>query len=248
MLPLLHHEASRSLTHVTATVVLVHGAWHGAWCWEKVVPLLDDAGVPSVALDLPGHGDSTEPLTDLAGDATALREALDRLDDVVVCAHSYGGVVATEAAAGHPGIRHLIYISSFPVEVGESATSVVVAGEASSELANAMVSDGDGTVTLDGAIAPSALFGDCAPDDAVKAPARLCKQSWAELQGEATRAAWKQIPSTYVVCTEDRIVAPAFQHVLARRCTNTVEWPTGHSPFLSRPELVADLLITHATR
>jgi pimeloyl-ACP methyl ester carboxylesterase len=236
---------------VTATVVLVHGAWHGAWCWEKVIGLLDDAGVPSVALDLPGHGDSTEPLCDLAGDAAALRRVLDGLDDVIVCAHSYGGVVASEGAAGHPGVRHLVFISSFPVDVGESATSAATnapdRGVESTELANAMVSHGDGTSSLDPSVAPSALYADCDDDDAAKATARLCRQSWAELQGVATRAAWKDIPSTYVVCTQDRAVPPALQHVLARRCTRTLEWPTSHSPFLSRPELVADLLVELAT-
>ena len=65
----------------------------------------------------------------------------------------------------------------------------------------------------------------------------------AELQGVVTKAAWHDVPSTYVVCTEDRAVGVGLQRVLAQRCTRSIEWPTSHSPFLSRPELVADLLI-----
>lgn len=245
-------ERRPKVTHVVATVVLVHGAWHGAWCWEKVVGLLDDAEIPSVALDLPGHGASTEPLTDLAGDAAALRQVLDPLDAAVVCGHSFGGAVVSEGAADHPAVHHLVFLAAFPVAPGESvmdAAAAEVSRDAdASELGSAMHFEDDGTVTVDPERALPALFADCAADDAAKAVARLGPQAIAELRGTATRAAWKDIPSTYVVCTEDRAVAPALQRVLAQRCTHTIEWPTSHSPFLSRPELVADLLTALATR
>jgi pimeloyl-ACP methyl ester carboxylesterase len=232
---------------MAATVVLVHGAWHGAWCWERVVALLDDAAVPSYALDLPGHGSCPQPLSDLAGDAATLRVALDGLDDAVICGHSYGGAVVSEGAAGHPAARHLVFISGFPLAVGESPMNTVLEEVAPedrrTELAAAFASQPDGTITLDADVAMPALYADCAADDAAKAIARLGPQSWAELRGVATRAAWETTPSTYAVCTKDRAVTLALQRALARRCTRTVEWPTGHSPFLSRPELVADLLI-----
>lgn len=226
-------------------MVLVHGAWHGAWCWEKVVPLLDDAGVPSHALDLPGHGASPEPLSDLAGDAAALRAVLNNLDDAVVCGHSYGGAVVSEGAAAHAAVRHVMFITAFPLAVGESCVNAAE-GEVSPEdgrtdLGAALVSHDDGTITLDADLALPLLYADCVADDAAKAIARLGPQAWAELRGVATHATFA--PGTYAVCTQDRAVAPALQHVLARRCARTIEWPTSHSPFLSRPGLVADLLI-----
>jgi pimeloyl-ACP methyl ester carboxylesterase len=244
-------EWRHKVTRVVATVVLVHGAWHGAWCWEKVVGLLDDAQVPSIALDLPGHGASVEPLTDLGGDAAALRNVLDQLDAAVVCGHSFGGAVVSEGA-DHPAARHLVFLAAFPIAPGESvmdAAAAEVARDAgASELGTAMHFADDGTVTVDPELALPALFADCAADDAAKAVARLGPQAVAELRGTATRAAWKNVPSTYVVCTEDRAISPALQRVLAQRCTHTIEWPTSHSPFLSRPELVADLLTALATR
>ena len=233
-------------------MILVHGAWHGAWCWEKVVPLLDDAGVASVAIDLPGHGDSTEPLADLAADAAALRRVLDELEDAVVCGHSYGGAVVTEGAAGHPAVRHLVYLASFPLQPGESAGAAAVdeatPADGASELGGALRAHDDGTFTLDPTRALSGLYADCTTDDAAKAVDRLGPQPIATLRGVVTQAAWHDIPSTYVVCSEDRAVGPGLQRVLARRCTRTIEWPTSHSPFLSRPELVADLLIELAGR
>lgn len=211
------------------------------------MPLLDRAGIPSIAFDLPGHGDSSAPLTDLAGDAAALRAVLDTVDDAVVCGHSFGGAVVSEGAAGHPAARHLVFLAAFPLAPGESLAHAAVDDatreDGASELVNAMRSHEDGTFTLDPEQAIRGLYADCEPDDAAKAVARLGPQAIAELRSVATRAAWHDIPSTYVICTRDRAVGPGLQRVLARRCTRTIEWPTSHSPFLSRPELVADLLI-----
>jgi pimeloyl-ACP methyl ester carboxylesterase len=228
-------------------VVLVHGAWHGAWCWDKVISLLDDAAVPNHALDLPGHGQSPLPLADLAGDATALRDVFDGLDDAVVCGHSYGGAVVSEGAATHPAVRHVVFIAGFPLAVGEStvnaAATEVAPEDGRSELGAALLSHADGTVTIDAGLAPSVFYGDCDADDVAKSVARLDPQSWAELNGVATRAAWEHTPSTYALCSQDRAVSPALQRALALRCSHVVEWPTSHSPFLSRPEIVAALLI-----
>src|ERR1700683_5271907 len=107
---------------MAATVVLVHGAWHGAWCWDQVVGPLEARGIPVVALDLPGHGASPEPLGDLATDAAALRAALDRVDTAVVCGHSYGGAVISDGAE-HPAVRHLVYLAAILLDVGESCSA-----------------------------------------------------------------------------------------------------------------------------
>lgn len=236
---------------MTATVVLVHGAWHGAWCWEKVVSLLDDAGVPSIALDLPGHGDDDRPLTDLAGDAAALSEVLDQLTDPVVCGHSYGGCVVTEGVADRSA-RHLVFLAAFPMLPGESAVNAAADAPRDPDpkyerLGTAMRIDDNDIVTVDDEWAIPLFFADCDPDDAAKARDRLCPQSMAELRGIATHGEWQRLPSTYVVCTDDLAVPPTLQRALAQRCTHTFEWPTSHSPFLSRPQLVADLLIELAT-
>ena len=236
---------------MSATVVLVHGACHGAWCWDKVVAGLTARGVPSVAVDLPGHGESREALGDLAVDAAALRATLDGIDRSIVCGHSYGGAVITEGAAGHPGVEHLVYITAFALAPGESTVAAAVDGSESdpaTKLGDAMLFAADGTVSFRAPVAVDALYHDCSPTDVDFALAHLGPQSVSALSGVATRAAWQDIPSTYVVCTEDHAVAPELQRRLAARTTNTVEWPTSHSPFLSRPDLVVDLLAGIAER
>ena len=108
-------------------IVLVHGAWHGAWAWQRVVPLLTSAGVECVALDLPGHGEDGGPFGDLHSDAARVRETLDEFGgDVVLVGHSYGGAVITEARL-HPAVQHLVYVAAFALEAGESCVSAASA-------------------------------------------------------------------------------------------------------------------------
>jgi pimeloyl-ACP methyl ester carboxylesterase len=237
---------------MAATVALVHGAWHGAWCWDKVQTALAERGIPKVAIDLPGHGDSLNPLGGLYDDAAALQAMLDTIDgDVVVCGHSYGGAVITEGAL-RPHTMHLVYLTAFQLEQGESCMSVAAGeigpDEGPSELGAAMQRHDDGTFTLDPEIAARVLYNDCSDDDIAWALVRLGPQHVDSLAQPATRAAWHDIRSTYVVCTEDLAVTPALQRAMATRADDVVDWPTSHSPFLSRPDLVADLLAGLAAR
>src|SRR5262245_42857940 len=101
-----------------ASVVLVHGAWHCGSCWDAVMPLPDEGGVEASALDLPGHGNSTEPFGDLHGDADSVRRFLDEGEGpVVLVGHSYGGAVVTDAGT-HPRVRHVVYLCAFQLDEG----------------------------------------------------------------------------------------------------------------------------------
>jgi pimeloyl-ACP methyl ester carboxylesterase len=233
-----------------ATVVLVHGAWHGAWCWSKVVPLLEAEGIPVVAVDLPGHGDRPGPPGDLYDAAAHVRAVLDEIDGpAVVCGHSYGGAVITQATAERPDVTQLVYLAALMPDVGESCGStlpgVEVAGWDESVLTveGAIVLGDDGTNTVEPEAAVAALYADCSEDDVEFALSHLCAQSVASLGQPLTEAGWHDIPATYVICTEDRAVVPAFQRAMATaRATTVVELPTSHSPFFSQPEAVAELL------
>jgi pimeloyl-ACP methyl ester carboxylesterase len=231
-----------------ATVVLIHGAWHGAWCWDRVVPLLDAEDTPAVAVDLPGHGASTEPLGVLYTHVAFVRDVLDAIDGpVVLCGHSYGGAVISEAAAGVDSVRHLVYLCAIVPDVGEPLDGVmadtVTPQQGRSELSDAMQMHDDGTMTLDLDASVPVFYADCADDDIAAARKQISAHSAASFGQPLRAAAWHDIPSTYVICTEDRAISPEFQRALATRTTTSVEWPTSHSPFFSRPDLLADLLI-----
>ncbi len=239
---------------MTTSVVLVHGAWHGAWCFEPVVALLEAAGIPAIAVDLPGHGDDPGPLGDLHTDAQRVRDVLDELDgDCVLLGHSYGGAVITEAGV-HPAVRHLVYLCAFAIDAEESCMAAAVQeskGLAISyddrpNLADALVFGSDDTVTVTAEGAAECFYNDCDDTVTVAAVARLGPQPSGTLGDTPAAVAWRERPSTYVVCTEDLAVHPELQRVMARRCTQSVDWPTSHSPFLSAPGRVADLLASLA--
>ena len=229
---------------MSGTVVLVHGAWHGAWCWEHVVERLDATGHASVAVDLPSV---SSPTATLADDAACVRDALDKVSgDALLVGHSYGGSVITEAGA-HPAVAHLVYLTAFALEVGESPGENALTGGERGALEDA-IRVGDGVLTIDPEGAVAAFFHDCTPEIAAAAAARLRPQSLAALSGKVTNVAWRAKPSTYVVCTDDRGLTTALQRSNAARIGNSIDWPTSHSPFLSRPDLVADLLFELSSR
>jgi pimeloyl-ACP methyl ester carboxylesterase len=228
------------------TVVLVHGAWHGAWCWSALQAEFDQRGIPSLAIDLPGHGASTEPLGDLHGDAAAVAAVIDRLStDVVLVGHSYGGGVISMAGAMSPRVRHLVYLAAYVLDVGDAVSRVGILSDVAPEpptLLGSAISRADGVLTLDPAGAVPALYGECRPEVVQAAVPRWSPQPVASFVQPADRAAWRTVPSTYVVCSGDRAVAPNHQRLMAARCSATVELATDHSPFVSATSATADII------
>jgi pimeloyl-ACP methyl ester carboxylesterase len=227
----------------TATLLLVHGSWHGAWCWEKLLPELAARGVPAATFDLPGHGGSTEPLSGVAADAEATRKAAAAIDGpVVLVGHSSGGVIISEAAASLTNVVHLVYLSAFMLDVGESMATVSAPEERSPDIAAAFRAAGDGTSTIDPELAAAVFYNGCAPEDAARAASRLGRQLMATRSTPVSAAPWRSSPSTYVVTAQDKAILPRLQRRLAQRATHTAELDTGHSPFLAMPGALADIL------
>ncbi|MGY1824227.1 alpha/beta fold hydrolase [Geodermatophilus sp. SYSU D00079] len=226
-------------TPTTPAAVLVHGLWHGAWCWDAVRTALAARGVDSVAVDL--------PLTDLPSDTRAVLDALDDLGrPAVLVGHSYGGAVVTGAGT-HPLVRELVYLAAFQLDEGESV-SRTRAGEGlpDTRLGEAVRVSGE-EVGLDPELGPRLLYGDAPAEVAAAAAARLRPVARAVFRGVPAAIAWRTVPSTFVVCTADEVVHPERQRAMARRATRTVEWASGHSPAASRPEAVADLVAERVT-
>jgi pimeloyl-ACP methyl ester carboxylesterase len=228
-----------------ASIVLVHGAWHGAWCFSAVQAELDRRGLASWAIDLPGHGCSTAPLGDLYGDADAVVDVLAGVPaPVVLVGHSYGGAVITEAASRHPdGIAHLVYLTAFALDAGESIMGLLgTLPQVPGKLSAAITMGADGTSTLAGDAAVPALYGHCPAPVATAALARLCPQPMVTFTQPVSGSPRATIASTYVRCTDDQAIVLAHQDAMAPRCTHTATLDTDHSPFASRVTDTADIL------
>jgi pimeloyl-ACP methyl ester carboxylesterase len=224
------------------TVVLVHGAFHGAWCWEPVRTILDARGVASVAPDLPLVG------TDV--DADTVRATLDVVEGpIVLCGHSYGGMVISRAASGRDDVDRLVYLCA--LQLADDAE--IAASIRPTMLMQHLVNGDDGSVSIDLEHAAECFYHDVDADAAAAAVARLRPMPLgvgtdAEPGGEIGPPAWTHIPSTYVVCTDDRALHPDTQREMARHAVDVIEWDTSHSPMLSQPEQVAELLATLAAQ
>ncbi len=239
-------------------VVLVHGGFLGPWSWVDVVTALDARGIVTAVPDLPSIGDPTEaPLGDFYADADAVRRVLDALPPpVLLCGHSYGGAVITEAAAGpHPSVTQLVYLAGAVPDVNESMASfaptadgkVPAAPDQENATPEGPMAGPAGSIVLPPEQGIAGLFHDCSAKRAHQAAALLRPMNPAVGTQPITGAAWRDVPSTFVRCTLDRlpeIVTAGF----AERAPEVVELPTGHCPNWSRPELVADLLATRAER
>jgi pimeloyl-ACP methyl ester carboxylesterase len=224
------------------TYILTHGAWSGAWSWREVGAELTMRGVPWSALDLPSSTHGAHPNTFLADDAREVA-AVARLDGpVVLVGHSYGGAVITEAAPDISNLVGLVYIAALVPELGQSTTECARQMKVRTLLDEAIELDGD-FLRLDPAKARDALYQDCDEAMATWALAQLSTQTLASFR--SPRAAYAvQVPSNYVICTLDQAVDPLLQETLASRCDEAVHLESGHSPLLSRPDTLCDLILS----
>jgi pimeloyl-ACP methyl ester carboxylesterase len=232
------------MTDRASTVVLVHGAWGGSWVWERVLPLLEERGVRAVAVDLPSVGCEPGYEGGLAEDAAAVTRVLDAAGGpVLVCGHSYGGMVVTHATAGRTDVARLVYLCAFMPDAGESL--VTLTGGPAPWI---HVLD-DGRTVTDPERAAAVGYLDCDAETCARAVARLRPQVPAPFADVVPVAAWRDIPSTYVVCTQDQSIPVDLQReVFAPRAAEVVELDAGHSPFFSQPERVAELLADRVGR
>lgn len=217
----------------SSTVLLVHGAWHGGWAWEDLVPHLAAAGLDARTVDLPSSG-SAGPMAD---DAAVVRDALAADDrPTLVVGHSYGGIAISEGAAGAANVTGLVYLCAFMLDAGGSLWETI--GGTPPPWALPDLEAGTSTVTDP----VSAFYGDVEPATADRAIARLRPQSLQSFIDVQTQAAWKERPSTYVVCEQDGAIPPPAQEAMSAHADTVIRLDTSHSPMLSAPERVAELI------
>ena len=222
---------------MSAPVLLVHGAWHGAWAWHLLTRHLDASAHEIVTVDLPSSGVDAAMLGGLDADVDTVRRALDHLDEpAILVGHSYGGQVVTQAAAGRDDVAHLVYLCAFQLDEGESLMSAM-----NGEIPDWVVMSEDGTSSS--VARPLEIFyADVDEGVARESADRLGHQSVASFAAELTAAAWTRIGSTYVVCEQDRAIPATAQEAMSQRAGTVHRLDSSHSPFLSMPERVAEII------
>ncbi len=215
-------------------VILVHGAWHGPWAWADVIERLSAEGIRTVALDLPSKGTDTAALGDMHGDAAVVRAAVaDAGAPALVVAHSYGGLPVSEGAAD---AAHLLYVAAFMLEPGES-----LLGLRGGVDPDWWITSDDGRIVVPDD--PKHVFyADCPADVAERAAAALVPQNKDVFRQQLRSAAWRTVPSTYVVCGRDNAIPPALQELMSQRAGTVSHMDASHSPFLSRPGEVTAII------
>lgn len=240
MLGLDNHDSLRP------ALLLVHGAWHGPWCWENLVPIVSDRGWRVHTVDLPSGlelgSPPPSPVPGLYDDAAAIAAKLAQIaEPTVVVAHSYGGAPVTEACAQVDNVAHLIYLAAFQLDVGESVRTAMGADPA------LPIPDTGYSPSMHGAD----LYSDVDGAVAARANQRLRLQSNPSRAQPVRHAGWRRVGSSYVVCDKDEAIPPQRQQQFAARADAIYHLPTGHSPFYSAPYRLADLLgqiVCDATR
>jgi len=226
----------------SATLILVHGAWHGSWCWERLVPHLEERGVTVRTVELPSvqrtPGVKSARPAGLREDANAVRALIEALEGpVVLCGHSYGGMVISLAGA-HARVSRLVYLCAFMPQPRQSL--VEIRGNQPVPWIRML----DEEMTLpDASLAGEVFYNDCDSPTREWAIARLAPQCNAAFVAPVARPAWCDVPSTFIVCARDGAIPPDLQRTLfAPRAERTRELDTGHSPFLSQPAALAQAL------
>ena len=223
-------------------IVLVHGSYHGAWCWDPLRPELERLGHRVFAMDLP----ISDPAASLDAYAQAVDDALPADSVPMLVGHSMGGLVIPLVAARR-SVKRLVFLAAFLPVPGKSAND-----QRSEEPIDGLIPPttsewtdmGDGVWMIGPHTATELFYSDVPAPLAKWAVERLRPQSYGVLGEVSTLAAWPAVECRSIVCRDDHAANPAWVRAAARDRlgTEALEIDGGHSPFLTRPVELAALL------
>jgi pimeloyl-ACP methyl ester carboxylesterase len=234
-----------------STIVLVHGAWHGAWCWYKIVPRLERTGRRVIAPDLAGLGTDRTPLTGITLETwvDAICRILDAEEEpVLLVGHSRGGIVISEVAERRPDkIRKLVYLTGFLVPAGKSLLDIAGQIAESVVMSHLVTSPDQVSFTVEDNALREAFYEECPEEDFALARSLLVPEPIAPCATplRVTGGNFGRVTRVYIECLRDRAITPEAQKWMYTTlpCRKVISLDTDHSPFFSRPaDLVSHLL------
>ena len=227
-----------------STYLLIHGGWHGGWCWDKVKPLLEARGHTVMAPDLPGHGEDETPLRDVTLDLYARATvdfAASASEPVIVVGHSMTGISNSQAVEYAPEkFRAQVFMAAFLLSDGQCLMDLAHPDEENLVLRNLTFSEDRSTMSFNQDALKDALYNQCSDEDIEWAKSRLHAQASAPFATpvQLTEERWGSVPRYYVECLQDWAITPKSQKAMytANPCEKVFTMDTDHSPFMSRPE------------
>jgi pimeloyl-ACP methyl ester carboxylesterase len=243
-------------------IVLVHGAYHGSWCWERLTPELRLLGHSVVAVDLPigdpkaganAYADAIESAIDTAPPDDGVGSGRDGngsgpdgVEPPVIVAHSMSGLVAPIVAARRP-LTGIIFVAAFLPKPGVSANDQRHSEPIDPPFAapdQEWIDEGDDVWTVGPNTATQTFYHDLEPDLAAWACERLRPQAYGVMNEASPLTTWPDTRTAYVVCRDDHAINADWGRSAAaeRLGVPAIEIDGGHSPFLSRPAELAGIL------
>jgi len=215
-------------------VVLVHGGWVDGSGWEGVYKALKKSGFAVTIVQ--------EATTSLADDVATTKRAIASQDGpVILVGHSYGGTVITEAGTD-PKVVGLVYVAAFAPDKGESV-STLIKDPVPGAPVPPILPPVDGYLLLDKAKFPASFAGDVSLEKASFMADSQVPWGVNALSGTISEPAWRTKPSWYLLTTDDKMIPPAAQRLMAKRAGATVvEVKASHAIFVSQPQAVASLI------
>lgn len=234
--------ASSGFKDMTSTydtnIVLVHGAWGDGSVWNKVIPILTDAGHIVVAAQL--------PLYSLKDDVDTVKRAVERVGGpTILVGHSYGGEVITNAGYNNPNVTGLVYIAAFAPDEGQSLSTFVDPANFPKEL---FMPDSGGFIYLNPAIFRENFAQDVDPTEADIMAIAQKPFNQSNFVAKSGPPAWKQLPTWYQISESDHMIPPDVQHTFAEQMNaTTLSLNASHASYVSHPNEIADFIL-NATR
>ena len=230
-----------------AHFILIHGASHGGWCWEKVVPLLERHGHSAVAPDMPGGGSDHTPVHSIDLPLYA-RRVIDLVDAApsrpVLVGHSMGGISIPEAGeARSERIAALVFLCALMPVNGQYGREIT-GREPGSLVVRSLEMSNDGLAyTYKKANVPTLFYNDCTPEDVFRATERLrpMPRAIGMTPVHHTPERYGKVKRVYIECTRDQAITIDLQRYMTKTLPpdRVVTMETGHSPFISAPEELA---------
>jgi pimeloyl-ACP methyl ester carboxylesterase len=234
------------------TFILIHGSWHSAWNWHKVVPIIEGHGHRAIAIDLPGMGRDKTPIQTVTMDVVVQRicQEIDNVEGkVILVGHSKNGVMISQAAEYRPDkIEKLIYLAAYLIPHGKTQREYSLQDTEGVLKPFVTKYEETNSTTLSHEIYKEGLYHDCEDDITELAKVLLSHEPFGTgvTPLQLTDKNFGRVPRIYIECTEDRAVTPFIQRKMYSEtpCEKVYSLPTSHSPFFSKPKELTEILLS----